>query len=165
MNADQAELTFVGAFQRLVGEIFRLNGQLLATADRLSGDLDISTARWQVIAVIREQPLTVAEISRRLGIRRQSVQPTVNRLRDQGLVRFRPNPRHARSPLAGLTRKGQSVMRELSRRQIRLTGRFTRELGFSVEEIESLTATLRRMREQARSIDAAEIIRGSRRDE
>ena len=41
---------FLEAFQRLVGEVFRLNGELLAAGERLGRDVGISPARWQVIA-------------------------------------------------------------------------------------------------------------------
>ena len=158
LSTEPSELEFVRAFQRLVGEVFRLNGQLLVTADQLSKDLQISTARWQVIATIRNEWATVAEISRRLGLKRQSVQETVNRLKDQGLVEFESNPSHARASLIRLTPMGQNVMETLRERQIKLTEQFTRELGLSVKEIEALTSQLRRMREQAELTNALDFI-------
>ena len=103
-------LEFVRAFQRFVGEVFRLNGQLLTTADLLSRDLEVSTARWQTIAVIRNEPMTVAAIARRLGLTRQSVQQTVNRLERQDLVEFVDNPNHRTSLLVRLTGHGHQIM-------------------------------------------------------
>lgn len=153
IDADVAQLDsredFLRSFQRLIGEIFRLNGQLLATADRLSKDLDVSTARWQVIAVIRSETLTVAGISRRLGLTRQSVQRTANALRDQGMVEFRDNPDHRTSPLIRLTKHGEQTMKVLLERQRTLTGHFTDDLNLTVEELNEISTRLRMMREHA----------------
>lgn len=146
-------LQFVRSFQRFVGEVFRLNGQLLNTADLLSKDLEVSTARWQTIAVIRNEPLTVSAISRKLGLTRQSVQQTVNRLEKQGLVDFVDNPNHRTSPLVQLTEHGRDVMETLRDRQTRLTAHFTGGLDYTAEEIEQLTEQLRHLREHAESID------------
>ncbi len=148
---------FLRSFQKLIGEVFRLNGQLLATADRLSKDLDVSTARWQVIAVIRSEILTVAGISRRLGLTRQSVQRSANTLRDQGIVEFCDNPDHRTSPLIALTTHGREIMDVLLDRQSTLTEHFTDDLNLSVEQIDELSTQLRRMREhaKARSVDVA----------
>lgn len=149
---------FVRAFQRLVGEVFRLNGQLLNTADLLSKDLDVSTARWQTIAIIQREPMTVAGISRRLGLSRQSVQQTVNRLETQGLVEFVDNPDHKTSPLVQLTAHGNEVMGILRERQTRLTAHFTGGLGYTIEELDELTDRLRHMREHASQIDTDEFV-------
>jgi DNA-binding MarR family transcriptional regulator len=147
------DLEFVRAFQRLVGEVFRLNGQLLSAADRLSGDLNVSTARWMTIAVIRNQPMTAAQIGRRLGVSRQNARQTVQRLQEQGLVELQDNPDHARSPLVALTALGEETMAALRERQIELTHRFTDGLGFSVARIDKLTADLERLRSHAEALD------------
>lgn len=144
---DEAE--FVRAFQRLIGEVFRLNGQLLATGEQLSRDLGISPARWQTIAALRNEPMTVADISRRLGLRRQSVQRNVNVLRDQGLVEFQPNPRHRRASLVRLTASGQKMMDILRERQVTLTHMFTDSMGLSIADLDNLSGTLRRLRAHA----------------
>ena len=149
-------IAFVRAFQRFVGAVFRLNGQLLNTADILSKDLEVSTARWQTIAVIRNEPMTVAAIARRLGLSRQSVQQSVNRLCDQGLTEFIANPAHKTSQLVRLTDHGREVMETLRHRQARLTARFTDGLGLSVDDIDRLTQQLEHLRRHAEQIDAAE---------
>lgn len=149
---------FVRAFQRLVGAVFRLNGQLLSTAALLSRDLNISTARWQIIGVVQHGPRTVAGISRRLGLTRQSVQQTVNRLEEQQFVEFIDNPDHRTAPLVRLTERGQEVMQILADRQARLTEKFTGGLGLTIEEIDELTAQLEHMREHAVQIDALEFV-------
>jgi DNA-binding MarR family transcriptional regulator len=143
---------FVRAFQSLVGEVFRLNGQLLATADRLSRDLEISTARWMTIATIRNQPMTVAQIARRLGVSRQNTRQTVQRLEQQGLVERQTNPEHRRSALIKLTNRGGKVMDTLRERQAELTHQFTDGLGLNVSAMEKLTRQLAALRSHAEEI-------------
>lgn len=140
---------FLEAFQHLVGEVFRLNGQLLAAADRLARDLQLTPARWQTIAIIQRQPLTVPQIGRLLGIKRQSVQPTVNRLVDQGILRLKRNPGHRRVPIVELTPYGREIWGHLKHRQQRLTEEFTESLPVTADDLEQLAAALRSLREHA----------------
>lgn len=153
----QAEDELVAAFQRLVGEIFRVNGELLRTAAQLAGDLGITPARWQVIAVIRNQPMTAAQIGRQLGLSRQAVQQTLCALKQQSLVDALPNPEHRRASLIALSAAGQQVMAELRRRQVALTARFTEALGLSATDINVLQAQLQRMREAAESSEYPQV--------
>ena len=148
-GTDPLDGEYLTAFQRLVSEIFRINGTLLSVADRLARDLDITPARWQAIAVIQREPATVSEISRRLGIRRQSVQPTVNRMRDQGIVRLKRNPGHRRAPLVELTPFGQKIWTELLNRQEQLSHIFTRSIDVSAGDLDRLAGELRRLRRNA----------------
>jgi len=152
-TGDLPTLEYVRAFQRLVGEVFRLHGQLLTTADKLSKDLKISTARWQLIATIRNQSMTAAQIARRIGISRQGTQQTVNRLLRQHLVELLPNPDHRRSPLVALTAAGQATMDVLRERQCFLTDAFTHDLDLSLEQVEAMTLNLTALREHAENID------------
>jgi len=158
-SASTVDDHFVAAFQRLVGEIFRLNGELLRTAEQLAGDLDVTPARWQAIAVIRNQPMTAAQIGRQLGLSRQAIQQTLRPLREQGLIELLPNPDHQRAWLIALSPAGRQVMAVLRERQAVLTGRFTEALGLSVEQIDELRARLQAMREAAEAVDAGQIQR------
>ena len=63
--------------------------------------------------------MTVPQIARRMGLTRQSVQASVNRLRDDRLVVAGDNPDHSRSPLIGLTEQGAAKYSALERRQAR----------------------------------------------
>jgi DNA-binding MarR family transcriptional regulator len=139
----------LAAFQEFVGEVFRLNGQLLASAECLSREINVSPARWQTIAVLRNGPLPVAGIARELGIRRQSVQHNVDRLVSQGLAELRPNPLHRRARLVALTDRGQAVMAQLAGFQASLTRLFVGDLGLSAGELRRLAGDLRRIRRQA----------------
>lgn len=147
--------TQVAAFQHLVGEVFRLNGQLLTTAEGLAGNVGVSPAGWQTIAVLRDGPLTVSDIARRLGLRRQSAQHNVNRLVGQGLVELIDNPRHRRAWLARLTRRGKATMKTLYGLQATLTGRFIADTRLTAADLEAMATLLGRLRESAAARDTA----------
>ncbi len=143
---------FLSAFQALVGEVFRLNGSLLAAGERLGRDLGISPARWQAIAVIRHEPMTVANMARQLGLTRQSVQRTVNGLIRDGLAQTGPNPVHKRSHWVELTAQGRQVMTQLRERQVPLTTLFTDALDIDSSELEQIAQRLKAIRETAEKV-------------
>ena len=70
------------AFQDVLLALFRLHGQVLHAADVMSADAGLSGARWQVMKVVARRPMTVSQVARRLGLQRQSVQRTVDGLRE-----------------------------------------------------------------------------------
>jgi DNA-binding MarR family transcriptional regulator len=102
----------------LILEVFRLNGLLLAAGDRLTADLGLTSARWQVMGAIADAPLTVAAIGRRMGLTRQAVLRVANDLAAQGFAAFADNPDHKRAKLLGLTDRGRKALAEITRRQI-----------------------------------------------
>ena len=99
---------------------FRANGLLLAAGDVLAAEEGLTAARWQVLGAVAlaERPITVPQIARRMGLTRQSVQASVNRLRSEGLLETTDNPDHRRSPLVRLTDSGSEKYEALHRRQI-----------------------------------------------
>ena len=82
------------AMTELVLEIFRVNGLLLAVGDRLTRELGLTSARWQVLGALADGPLTAAQIARNMGLKRQSVQRLVDVLSEQGILIFEDNPHH-----------------------------------------------------------------------
>jgi DNA-binding MarR family transcriptional regulator len=98
------------AFSALVARIFRLNGLLAAAGDAHSRPAGPSSARWQVLAMLEGEPVTVAGIARVLGLARQSVQRIADLLEADGLVRYVDNPRHRRARLAELTGEGRATL-------------------------------------------------------
>ena len=102
----------------IILETFRLNGRLLEAGGTMTRDLGLSSARWQVLAAIDGEPLTVAAIARRMGLRRQSVQRTVYSLHADGFLTLQPNPNHRRAKLAEMTDKGFTALEETYRRQV-----------------------------------------------
>ena len=108
--------------ERLTGlilEVFRINGALIAAGDRLVADLDLTSARWQVLGAIALSPAPepVARLARAMGLHRQGVQRIVNELEAEGIVALADNPHHRRARLVRFTRKGEALYREADRRQ------------------------------------------------
>ena len=91
--------------------IFRINGQLLAAGDRLVKDLNLTSARWQMLGAVAlsDRPHTAPQLGALMGMTRQAAQKQLDLLKDDGLVAPETNPAHVRSPLYVLTRKGRSA--------------------------------------------------------
>ena len=117
------------AFSRLILTTFRLNRTLLAEGGELIKEVGISAARWQVLGAIYERPLTVAQVARRMGLTRQSVQRTTNILAKAGLVEFRDNPDHQRAKLVQLTDYGQEINKRIMDLYYDWTNRISNEIG------------------------------------
>jgi DNA-binding MarR family transcriptional regulator len=98
---------------------FRVNGLLVAAGDQLAAEHGLTSARWQVLGaiVLAQRPLTVPQIARRMGLTRQTVHTTVNRLIADGLVELAPNADHRRSQLVHLTEVGRAKYRAIDKRQ------------------------------------------------
>jgi DNA-binding MarR family transcriptional regulator len=95
----------------LVVEVFRLNGALLATADKLVSKFGLTGARWQVLGAIgmAGRPETVSGLSRNMGLTRQSVQRVVNDMVHEGMLTLVENPQHQRAKLVKMTPKGEKA--------------------------------------------------------
>jgi DNA-binding MarR family transcriptional regulator len=108
------------ALTGLILAIFRLNGRLLMTGDRLVAGLDLTSARWQVLGAIAlaERPQPVAWLARNMGLNRQGVQRIVNEMRDEGLLEIQPNPHHRRAHLVVLTKRGKQAFEAATRLQV-----------------------------------------------
>jgi DNA-binding MarR family transcriptional regulator len=117
------------ALTDLVLEVFRLNGRLLATGDQMTRPVRQTSARWQVLGAIDREPRTVSQIARVMGLTRQSVQRTADRLRTEGLVTYVDNPAHRRAKLVRLTARGRSVLDWITRRQVAWANELGAELG------------------------------------
>jgi DNA-binding MarR family transcriptional regulator len=104
----------------LILRTFRANGLLLAAGDVLAAGEGLTSARWQVLGAVAlaGRPLTVPQVARRMGLTRQSVQASVNRLRSDRLIEADQNPDHRRSPLIRLTKLGESTYARLQQRQV-----------------------------------------------
>ncbi len=108
-----------GLFTELVLETFRFNGRLIAAGDAMSAPLELTSARWQVLGaiVLEGQSLTVADIARRMGLKRQSVQRLADALVEEGLLLREDNPAHRRAPLHRLSKTGERAYHTLDEQQ------------------------------------------------
>jgi DNA-binding MarR family transcriptional regulator len=136
------------ALTALILDLFRLNGRLLITGDRLVAGLGLTSARWQVLGAIvyAERPEPVAWIARDLGSHRQNVQRIVNDLRREGLVAFKPNPHHKRAQLVVLTEKGRHTFEKAM--ELWTPWADSLAAGHSVKDIETMGTVVKAMRRQ-----------------
>jgi DNA-binding MarR family transcriptional regulator len=130
------------AATRLILSTFRANGLFLEAGDLLSADEGLTSARWQVLGAIAlsERPLTVPQIARRMGLTRQSVHASVNRLVGDGFLELRPNVDHQRSPLIGLTKRGSARYEAIDARQVEWINQLSR--GITRSDIETTVRVL-----------------------
>jgi DNA-binding MarR family transcriptional regulator len=140
------------AFTGLILEVFRLNGRLLSTGDALTRPCGQTSARWQVLGALDEDGRTVAEIGRRMGLTRQSVQRTADLLEADGLVSYADNPAHQRAKLAMLTPRGRTTLDAITTRQIEWANRIARRLAEN--DIQHAIHTLQQVRQ---AMDASEM--------
>lgn len=93
---------------------FRLNGQFLAIGEELARPAGLTAAWWLVLSTVLDRPLTVAEVARQIGLRRQSVQRVADVLVDRGLAEYQPNPAHRRAKLLKPTEDGRAAIRRIA---------------------------------------------------
>ncbi|RVW00767.1 MarR family winged helix-turn-helix transcriptional regulator [Rhodococcus xishaensis] len=127
---------------------FRLNGQFLDVAEGLARPAGLTAARWQVLGPVLDEPLSVAQIAREMGITRQSVQRIADLLVAHGLAEYQPNPAHRRAKLLTPTAEGRRAVSGIGPAHAALAGRLAQALGE-----EELSATLDAMRRLSATVD------------
>lgn len=113
----------------LVLTVFGLNGRLLDAAQHLAAEGEITAAWWQVLGGVPDEPRSVAEIGRIMGMSRQAVQRIADILVERGLAEYRPNPTHRRAKLLARTEAGNYALRRISMAQHPWTDDLGRQLG------------------------------------
>jgi DNA-binding MarR family transcriptional regulator len=98
----------------VVVAVFRLNARLMEVAQEMAAEGGLTAAWWQVLGGILDQPRTVAEIGRRMGMTRQGVSRVADLLVERRLAEFRPNPAHQRAKLLACTEAGYWAIRRIS---------------------------------------------------
>lgn len=86
---------------------FRLNGTILRAAEEIAAPAGLTPARWQVFGVALDQPKSVSEMARELGLARQSVQRLADALVAEDMAVYEKNPQHARAKLFTPTDSGR----------------------------------------------------------
>jgi DNA-binding MarR family transcriptional regulator len=131
---------------RLLTEVimttFRLNGRLLDVAQDLAAHGGITAAWWQVLGGIIDQPRTIPEIGRRMGLTRQAVQRIADLLVDRRLAEFRRNPNHRRANLLVCTEVGYWAIRRIALAQHPWANRIGAEVGAA--DLEHALTTMQR---------------------
>lgn len=108
---------------------FQLNGRLMTVAERLAAEGGLTAAWWQVLGGVLDEPRTVADIGRRMGMTRQGVQRVADLLVDRGLAEYRANPAHARAKLLASTEAGYWAIRQIALAQVPWASRVGAQIG------------------------------------
>jgi len=93
---------------------FRLNGRLMEVAQGLAAEGGLTAAWWQVLGGVLDEPRTVAEVGRQMGVTRQGVQRVADLLVQRGLAEYRPNPAHRRAKLLACSEAGYWAIRRIA---------------------------------------------------
>jgi len=143
MTEQRARTAEGDAATAVVLEIFRVNGLVLADGNRLAVAEGLTAARWQVLGAVAlaGRPLTVPQIARRMGLTRQAVQESVNRLLAEALAEARDNLDHRRSPLIGLTELGSQKYTAIDQRQSRWINQLA--AGLQITDLAAAARVLR----------------------
>ena len=143
-------IDFLANFQLFLGNVFRINGALLEISENIcSKDNSITVPIWRVLAIIRNQPMTVSAIADYLGLKRQSVQATVNQMKKKNLITLKVNPNHKKSFLIALSAIGQEKIEEIYAYQKKVTEVFVKDLDLSSSELIQVTDFMNILRENS----------------
>ena len=135
------------ALTDVVLETFRLNARLLEVAQGLAAHGDMTAAWWQVLGGVIDEPRSVADVGRRMGVTRQSVQRIADVLVERGLAEYRPNPAHRRAKLLACTEAGYWSIRRISIAQHPWADEVGAKIG--ADALLQALATLRALNESA----------------
>jgi len=133
----------------IVADVFHLAGEFRQLGNEIAGRVGQTQARWQALSVVSDGPRTVAQMARRLGYVRQSVQRTADQLADEALTRYIHNPDHAKSPLVEITAEGRIALAQITRRAEKWHQKLSAELN--VDEVSTTLRVLRQLRSAIQS--------------
>jgi DNA-binding MarR family transcriptional regulator len=122
---------------------FQLNGRLMEVAQQLAAEGGLTAAWWQVLGGVLDEPRSVAEIGRRMGMTRQGVQRVADLLVEHGLAEYRPNPAHRRAKLLASTEAGYWAVPRIALVQHPWANRIGADLG--TESLRSALAVTQRL--------------------
>ena len=108
------------AILNLVVETLKLAPKLQHQGNQLTQPLDLTSSRWTFLGYIAvaERPLTVADLARRMHLKRQTVQRFADASAAQGFIVLEQNPDHKRAKLLRLTGKGQRALDTLKEHEL-----------------------------------------------
>jgi DNA-binding MarR family transcriptional regulator len=131
---------------------FRLNGRLMDIAQRLAGAGSLTATDWRVLGGVLDEPHSVAEVGRLMGMTRQGVQRVADQLVERGLAEYRPNPAHRRAKLLACTDAGYWAIRQIALLQRPWADQIAANVGAT-----ELQETLTTMRRVLAALEAAEV--------
>ncbi len=133
---------------KIILEVFKLNGLLIAEGDQLTKELGLSSARWKILGALYGygKPMTVPEIARTMGQTRQAVQRLANEMNSDGLLDFQINPKHKRAKLLVLSCKGKKSFELLEEKQIPWVNTIADEID--VKDLQNVSTILLKVMNQ-----------------
>jgi DNA-binding MarR family transcriptional regulator len=145
------------ALTEFVLHVVRLSMLFGAKGEALARPSGQTLARWVALNAAAEAPASVAEISRRFGFARQSVQRVADLLVADGLAVYQDNPRHQRAKLLVPTHRGREVILAINTRQKAWADALGARIGEA--ELERASATMdgiaRALRDERSSDEAS----------
>lgn len=97
-------------------QILKLHQLVYATLEKALLAHDLSPPQYTTLSLIRRhEPITPAELSRKLGITAQSALQTVKNLEERRLISRAAIPNNKRSISLSLTNEGRSAMKKADR--------------------------------------------------
>ena len=121
--------------------------RLGAVADGLHAEIGVTAAMRGVLESLAEGGRqTVPDIARAKTVSRQHIQVLADQLMARGLVEARPNPRHKRSMLIGLTQEGAALFADMQAAERDLLIEFAERLP--PHGVTAANKTLTRLRQQ-----------------
>jgi DNA-binding MarR family transcriptional regulator len=128
---------------QIVLATFQLNARLMDAAQQLATAGGITASWWQVLGGIVDQPHTLADIGRRMGMSRQGVRRVADLLVEHGLAEYRPNPAHRRANLLACTESGYWAIRQIAVEQHPWSDRIGSQLDLN--DLHSTLAAMHRL--------------------
>ncbi|HVK21425.1 MAG TPA: MarR family transcriptional regulator [Actinokineospora sp.] len=133
------------ALTDIIVRTFHLNGAFLRAAEHISLPQGLTPSWWQVLGGVLDQPRSVADIAREMGMARQSVQRTTDLLVEKGLAEYLPNPAHARAKLVRPSEAGWKAIRGMTEAQHAFTNRVAAR--FDADELIAAATLMDRLAE------------------
>ena len=117
------------ALHDLFREVFKLQAALSGIMDRVHEQAGLSTSQIKIMRVLsRIGPATVPDIAAVLGVSRQFVQTVCNNLLSCEFTEVAVNPRHKRSKLLALTKRGRNAFRQARKNEDKIIGQALPEI-------------------------------------
>jgi DNA-binding MarR family transcriptional regulator len=113
----------------LIVPVIQLEAHFSRAGEAIAAAGGQTLARWLVLEMVADAPATVAQIGRRLGLTRQSVQRVADLLELDRLTQYASNPAHQRSQLVRITTLGRKTLSTIQRAQREWADRVGGEIG------------------------------------
>ena len=101
----------------LIIPVIRLEAHFSRAGEAIAAAAGQTLARWLTLEMVADEPATVAQVARKLGLTRQSVQRIADLLDQEGLTEYLDNPAHQTSKLVRLTPRGRQTLRSIQAEQ------------------------------------------------